>query len=135
MIRTEDFTRASLSISPVWAWDDSGDFLVPVVPENPLRSELGPFIIQARFTASDGASLEGAINDPPGNYSITLFIGDEIILLNINIRELVSKQMTRLSRLLETDAYKLFPLRYETDFHFPGEPNIAGVFDIDVERT
>ena len=128
MIRVQDFTKASLAISPVWTWDDSGDFLVPVPPTNPLREEQGPYMVQAQFTAADGTRFEGMINDPPGTYSVELFVGDEGILLNANLQPLLKKQLARLSQLLGTDANKLFPMRYETAFHFPGKPNIAGVF-------
>lgn len=131
MIPVESFNEACLKDSPVWAWDDSGDYVFPVGQRSPLPTDLGELMIEADFVAPSGMHLRGVVNNPPGEYSISLFVGNQVIHLNSNLPSVARAELGRLFDLLGVQPFDLFPLRYETQFHFPGKPNIAGVFSLE----
>ena len=129
-----ELTRGHLESCPVWKVDDSGDFFLPVFVYDPLPTDGSVLILKARFTPPNGTQLNGTITDPPVPLVVTLDIGDQSVGFNKALPQFAAKELKRLFELLGAEQFPLFPLRYETDFHFPGEPNIAGVFDIDLDE-
>ena len=122
---------------PAWTWDDSRDYFIPVSIQEGgvLPMDTDVMFVLARFSTPGGKSLDGIIINPPVPYGVEIFVGQDSVGFNRNAPEFAAKELARLFELLGEEPFQLFPLRYGTDLHFPGEPNIAGVFDIDVERT
>lgn len=136
MIRIEEFKQEHLNEHPVWASDDSNDYLMPVTHYDPLPTDLGDLVVRARFIAPDGRHLDGSVcvySPPPFAISLHVY-GDERVGFNKALPQFAADELKRLYELLGVEPFPLFPLRYETDFHFPGEPNIVGVFDMEIDQ-
>lgn len=112
---------------PVWAWTDSEDAHEPVLQIDPLPDDRGTLFVRATFTAPNGHRFDGYIVGATA-YSVSLFVENSKVKFNCNLPPFVQKEIDRLFDLLNEKPFDLFPLKYETDFHFQGEPNLAGDF-------
>ena len=128
-----ELTREHLESCPVWKVDDSGDFLLPVFEYDPLPTDGSVLVLKARFTTPTGVQLDGTITNPPVPHVVTLDVGDQWVGFNKALPDFAAGELNTLFHLLGTAPFSLFPLRFETDFHFPGKPNITGVFDIEMD--
>ncbi len=63
-------------------------------------------------------------------YAFALFVGDLSFHFNLNLPSIINEQMRALSFSLGRADIDLFPLRYETDLHFDGEPNLSGFINM-----
>ena len=128
-MRASNLDARAMEQCPVWTWDESRDHFIPVTADRVLPTDTDVLFVRARFTAASGMRLEGFIVNPPVPYSVEVFVGSESVAFNRNLPEFCRGALQRLFELLGTPSFIVFPLRYETDFHFPGESNVAGIFD------
>lgn len=130
-MRVSDLTKACLRQHPVWTWDESRDFYVPIATTEPLPTDTDTLFVSARFTTPSGKKFEGYIVDPDGPFAVRLLVREDSVGFNLNAPEFMQQSLDRLFELMHEAPFRVFPLVYETDFHYLGEPNIAGVFEYD----
>ena len=131
-MRVHELNAARLDECPVWTWDDSRDYIVPIGKSRVLPTDTDTLFVRATLIAANGTHLDGVIVDPPVPFALEIIVGTQSVGFNLNAPEYAQQELRRLFELLGTAPFDLFPLRYETDYHFPNEPNVAGVFDMEV---
>jgi hypothetical protein len=120
-------TLASLAQTPVW-WRGDDEELRPVDDYEPLPEDRGDLYLKTELVTPGGVKLPGCVLSMSRHF-VVLFVGDEAFYFNANMAPLQS-DLERLNRLVPALGGRIFPLRFATPFHFPGEPPIAGEFDI-----
>jgi hypothetical protein len=98
---------------------------------SPLPVTRGTLFIKAVLYPAHGPTLEGYVVGLRSVYAIGIFVGDVEVGFNRQLGDLVQQESSRLFAALGTASFELFPLEFTTEFHFPDEGNVAGLFTID----
>jgi hypothetical protein len=100
--------------------------IVPVADHDPLPRDRGALFLKVEFVAPTGVRLPGCLSAPTRHFA-AVFVGPSGFYFNQAVPPLQS-ELDDIFRLIPDLSGKIFPLRYETTFHFAGEPPIAGSF-------
>jgi hypothetical protein len=128
-MKVKRLNKYSFEQHPVWRWDDENTSHIPVDQSDPLPDDVGDLFIKASFYAPDGLMLEGYIVGLVSFHAIGIFVDDKSLLFNSNFPQMAHQELGELYSFLRMKPFPVFPLRYETNFHFAGGDNISGFFD------
>ena len=128
MSKKQILTLQDLAASPVWAESDD-DGLVPIGAPNPLPLDQGQLAVAAVFDTLDGLKFDGYVFTLGSVFSIVLLVDGDSFHFNANVPDLVDDERNRLSKMFPDSFLVIFPLTYKTEFTFPGDGKVGGVFD------
>ena len=86
--------------------------------------------MKASFETPDGTRFDGYLIGRESFYAFGLFVGGEEYVLNLNLPELVEKNLKVICAHLGKNRMDIFPLKYETNYHFNGKPDIVGTLNL-----
>lgn len=127
MIR-QQLDALALSECPVWAFDDEHERYCSVDSYEPLPDDRGTLFLAATFATPECVRLSGYVCGLASIYSIRIFLGDDNFGFNRSLPGRARSELERLRATLGRTSTRVFPLTYETQFHFLGEPLICGTF-------
>ena len=114
---------------PVWAWDDENERLCPVeLDGTTLPEDLGDLFIKSKIIISNGREFNGYVGGLVSFHCFGVFIEHEEFLFNINLGDFFDDEIAKIRNVLKTEQLDFFPVRYKTQFHFPGKNILAGEF-------
>jgi hypothetical protein len=121
-----------LKLYPVWTWSSEDESLLsPMAVTEPLPDDVGSLFIAARLYLANGMELPGyIIVDLGAVFAIGIFAGERELIFNRNVASMADQELRELFTILGKEPFPVFPLTYQTQFHFAGEPNLAGTFDL-----
>lgn len=131
LLRPEDFADCA-----VWCYDEDQESYFAVRELNDLEEAVSSadLKIRAQFITSDGRELQGVVVGVRNIYAIGLFVHDEIIMINKNMRQDSKEQVAKylsLSGLEERlSLQSMFPLRYESRWGNETFNDFSGVFEL-----
>ena len=134
MARLDNPKRRSLSREdfeehPVWTWDDENEGHLPLSEADPAPEEYPTLFIKARFEAS-GHQFDGYLIGGSSFYAFGLFIAEQKFVMNLNLPDLIEKNLPEIFRLLSCQPFKLFPLRFSSPIRFKDGRVIAGMLNL-----
>jgi hypothetical protein len=130
-MNVRQLTSRSFDRYPVWAWTDDERLHRPIENATPLPEDVGPLFVRARFVAADGTELKGyLVTDAGSVFAIGILIDDRELVFNKNLPDMAGRELSELFSALGRDAFQVFPLRYQAEFHFPNESNLKGIFEL-----
>jgi len=125
MMECSDFSWELFERHPVWKWNATVDGYCPVEDFDPLPTDEPTLFMKATLTASTGEVFDGYLVGLDRFYAFGLFVGGEEYVINLRLPETIEAAAAAISRKLGKPV-RFFPLRYETDLHFAGQPRITG---------
>ena len=114
---------------PVWAWCDDETSHCAVEAPEPLPDDRGALFVRAAIHTAAGAPLDGYVIVDDAVFGIGLFIDDRELVLNKRLVQIAGEEIDDLCAHLNAGFEQIFPLKYQTEFHYEGEEVIAGAFD------
>jgi hypothetical protein len=114
-------------VSPVWVGDPDEGY-EPVFAYDPLPEDVVDLILHVQLVTPTGIPLKGCVSAPARHFA-AVFVGGRAFFFNAWFRPLAST-MDELNALVPEARGQIFPLRYQTNYRFAGQPPIAGVFTI-----
>jgi len=132
----ELLTPADFANCPVWRYDEDleGYFEVRGPDDLDLVASTSDLQIMAEFTTPTGQRLMGKVVGVNDIYAIGLFVHDEVVGINKNMREDSRKQVTKflaLSGLADRLSLEtLFPLQYRSRWGNDYFIDFSGVFEM-----
>lgn len=131
----ELLTPADFASCPVWVYDEHEEVYRPVRALDDLRGGgLYDLCIKAVFTTPGGVELFGQVVGVENVFAIGLFAGEEVVLINRNMRARSREQVAKflaisgLAATLSLDT--LFPLRYRSAWGGELFADFEGVFEL-----
>jgi hypothetical protein len=118
---------------PVWKWDETNEFLCPVLEYNPLPENEPTLFIKAVFETPEKYRFDGYLIGLHRYYGFGLFVEDQEFVMNLNLPDMIEENLNIICNTLGRQELVLFPLMYETNYYFEGKQKINGV--ISLERT
>jgi len=133
MARLDNPKRKTLSETdfeeyPVWVWDDEMEGHQPISEPEPTPEDYGTLFIKARLEV-EGHQFNGYLVGGLTFYAFGLFIDDRLFVMNLNLPDLIEKDMAEIYRLLKCKPFKLFPLHYESPVRLRGGRRIEGILN------
>jgi hypothetical protein len=125
---TDTLSPTLLQEYPVWKWDDSQDWLEPVLDWESSRRDEPTYIIKADFIAVDGTQFEGYLIGLDTYYAFGLFVGENEHILNFNLPDRMEERIKEISEQLHNSDLTLFPLRYTSEVRLEDDKQITGIF-------
>lgn len=132
----ELLTPADFASCPVWRYFPDSEAYSEVRALEDLEYAEGTADLQilAQFTTPDGRQLMGQVVGVQNIFAIGLFVNNEILLINRNMRQDSRKQVDKylaLSGLAGELSYEtLFPLRFESRWGNATFNDFSGVFEM-----
>jgi hypothetical protein len=127
-IQRKDMSPNDLRDYPVWVWDDEFDSYCPLSGNEVFPEEYGTYLISARFRTVDKLEFNGyLIGDGRSFYAFGMFVKGEELVFNLNLPDLMEKNLQTVRRLVDQSSFQLFPLSYESPVLFEGLHTISGV--------
>lgn len=123
-----DFSRGLFERHPVWKWNATADGHCPVEDFDPLPTNEATLFMKATFTMASGEVVDGYLVGLDRFYAFGLFVDSEEYVVNLRLPETAEAAAAAISGGLGKPI-SLFPLSFETDFHFAGKPRITGVLE------
>lgn len=128
-VKVQSLTKECFEKHPVWSWDGSQEFHVPVLKTDPLPENFGTLFIKSDFYTPNRYKLQGYVIGLESFYAICIFAGDKEFNFNLNLPEMAKNDLISLFESFGKKPFKVFPLSYTTEFRFTGCDRIFGVFD------
>jgi hypothetical protein len=116
---------------PVWAWNAGEDGFVSVERTCPLPTDQGTLFLRARLWPPDGRMLDGYVITCGSVYAIGILVNDDEYVFNKGASDLAEIEAARLFTALQTPAFRLFPMRFETDLAFEEYGKVEGIFTVE----
>lgn len=137
---TQNFTNlltvADFERCPVWVYDEDREVYCEVRSLDDLddeRYDTYDLHIKAVFTTPDGIELAGQLVGVESVFAIGLFAGDEVVMINRNMRTDSRQQVARFLALTGLESRlsfdTLFPLRYRSAWGDESFNDFEGVFE------
>ena len=121
-------SKDDLEQHPVWVWDDKMEGLQPISEPEPDAEDYGTLFIKARFQA-DEHSFDGYLIGGSTFYAFGLFVAGKEFVMNLNLPNLIAKNMPEIYHLLKCEPFNLFPIRYESSVRLLGGRRIEGMLN------
>jgi len=131
LLRPADFVNC-----PVWRYDEDLEGYFEVRDQDDLDAvgSTADLQIMVEFTTQTGQRLMGKIVGVNDIYAIGLFVRDEVVGINKNMREDSRKQVAKFLALSglagQLSLETLFPLRFETKWGGAMFNDFSGVFEV-----
>ena len=126
-------TPADFADCPVWRYDEDLEGYFEVRGEEDLAGRVEDLGILAVFTTPTGQQFTGHIIGVQDIFAIGLFVKDEIIMINRNMRSRSREQVAKflaLSGLADQFTFDtLFPLHFKTRWGSDTFVDFEGVFE------
>ena len=118
----------------IWRYDDEDDLFHPVLSGDQLPESERDLSIRAKFKTPAGDALDGYVVGISRVFSIGLFAGDRICLVNKNLPDLSLKQISAFMdgnpQLRAKSAGELFPLQYVSTIGREEFADFSGSFEM-----
>ncbi len=124
--KRKGFSQADFDLYPVWVWDDEMESHQPVEEVEPSIEDYGTLFIKARFEVG-GNMVDGYLVGGSSFYAFGLFIAGREFVMNLNLPDMIEKDLAEICRLLKCEPFKLFPLRFVSPVCFRGGRPVKGV--------
>lgn len=118
-------TLEDLRQYPIWVWDETTEYLLPLAHDTESPRDFHPLFIAAKFRA-DGVEMDGYLI---GAHAIGLCVGGQEVIINARMPETVRHGREIVQRAFGRFRLKLFPLQFESHVRLPNEPPITGTYD------
>lgn len=128
-MHSDDLTEILFQQHPIWTWDSETTGYDSVPLTNPLSEDHYPLFVSARFETDTGHVFDGYVQGPYVSFNFGIFIKDQTFIFNANLPKFTEQNIEILSGLLSQKSFKLFPIRYETEFWLRDGAKVAGVLD------
>jgi hypothetical protein len=102
---------------PVWAGEYDDGF-VPVFNHDPLPEDVGNLYLKVEFVTPGGVRLAGCVSTPARHFA-AVFVGRAAFYFNAAVSPL-EREVQDLKRRVPELKDDIFPLIYETSYHFAG---------------
>lgn len=133
---TKMLTHTDFMHCPVWAYDEDAEVFREVRTLDDLAGErygIYDLQIKAVFTTPSGIELAGHVVGTENLYAIGLFAGDEVVVINRNMRSDSRKEVARYLSLTGLESKlsfdTLFPLRFRSAWGGELFTDFEGVFE------
>lgn len=130
MIPVENLNKKCFEQHPVWTWTDDEQGFVPVEVNSSLPLDRGTLLIASKLYPPNGPVLDGYVISQGSVYAVGIFADNSEYVFNRRMGSLAKQVTAQLFTALHTAPFDLFPLEFRTDFGFPGQGNIEGVFTL-----
>jgi len=127
----KDLSLELLDKYPVWTWDESEEYLNPVLDYKPLPDEPNLFI-KAKFETPKGKIFDGYLIGDEQFYAFGLFHENKEFIFNLNLLDMAQNSLNEIFRFKKADLSFLFPLRFHSELFYKDKKTINGVFDPDI---
>lgn len=132
---TKLLTPADFDACPLWRYDDGDDLDHPVISTEEIPELERELFTKAIFTTRAGDTLEGCVIGISYVFSIGLFGGDKVFILNKNMEDHSRQQVNELLALhpsIKARTFdELFPVKYRTTIGRLGYREFSGSFEFD----
>lgn len=133
--RMTNFKKKNMNLNDfqkysVWTWDNNMNYFQPILEKTPDPNEYSDLFIRAIFKSST-RFFNGYLMGGEWFYGFSLFVDSEEVVFNKFIKHLNRRSFDMLFAKLNSAAFELFPLEYESDVSLKGKKSIAGVFSSD----
>jgi len=128
MTQCDKLTTGRFLEHAVWCWNEDETYHLPVTDHEPLPEDLGTLFVRAKFKLPGGCQLDGYIFGLHSILGLGIFIGDREVVFNANLPDFAVDDERLVCGLLDIETGNLFPIRYETKFHYKDEMNLCGEF-------
>ena len=119
-VKSKDLKLADLHLHAVWTWGadlmDSEDILIPIELTRKALAEADTWLVHAKFHTASGAIHEGLIVYDPDLedvFAIELFLNDDRITLNRNVKDLSELELQRYEKLTGNNCNNVLPIQYQ----------------------
>lgn len=126
MKKVESLTPSLLEEYPVWRWDDTQEWHVPVTKWQPLEKDEPTYFIKTSFRADDETTFEGYLVGLEPFFAFALFVGSSEFVFNLNLPEIIESNTAAIKEMIGKESLKLFPLSYKTEVYFVEGEKISG---------
>ena len=124
-------TESLLEHCPVWKWDEANQYLEPVrLIGSELPTDLGPLFVKVRLSTVEGREYVGYVATLASVWALAFVIGESTFLFNAGLPELAGDQLRRLFDCLGEEPFRVFPVAYHSEFHFPAQESLSGEFSV-----
>jgi hypothetical protein len=111
---------------PIWVWNDSNDAMCPLSERNVVPPEYQPAFVFGRFRTASGHELNGYLIGGDSFFAFGLFVGEKKFVINLNLPNLINKNVVTIRSLLADPSFELFPVSYESPICFSNGSPIKG---------
>ncbi|MGB7978991.1 MAG: hypothetical protein WCF19_07540 [Chlamydiales bacterium] len=120
-------TASDFSACPIWVWDDTREYKIPLITQDDNLENFDVFFIKAEFKTNDHC-FDGYLVGNNDFYAFTLFCCGNV-KFNIHAAELNRSSVEEVFRALNCEPFKFFPLEYQSEVVLKDKCKIAGVLN------
>jgi hypothetical protein len=133
MARLDNPKRKALSQAdfdqyPVWVWSDDNEHHQPISETEPSPEDYGTLFIKARLDAEDH-SFDGYLIGGSTFYAFGMFVEGHEFVMNLNLPDMMDKNLADIAALLKCRPFKLFPIRFTSPVRLKGGQKIGGTIN------
>lgn len=133
MVKLNDMKKKSLTYEdlqkyPVWTWDDSNEYLVPLSELQPSWYDYENYFIKAQFSTQEYI-FNGYLVGIESFYAFGLFIDNTEVGFNANLPKINHDQLKYLFNLLNCKPFEFFPIEYQSPVFFKEGKKIKGILN------
>jgi hypothetical protein len=119
------WSKSDFQECPIWTYDDIKG-IIPIYQKKILPENFMGLFVGALFTAPDGHTFEGFLIGSRKFYAFALFVKDEKIMFHLP--DLNKNRIAAIFEILNSDPFRIFPLRYVSSASFEDTGPISGNF-------
>jgi hypothetical protein len=129
LIKIKILSKADFEKCPIWVWDDTREYKIPITDTEPSWEDFDTFFIKTKFK-TNGYQLDGYLVGNNNYFAFTLFVGSENVKFNVNSDSLNEGSLKKLFQALHCKPFNFFPVEYESDVIIKGANKISGVINM-----
>lgn len=114
---------------PVWTWDDTNEYQVPILESNPSWYDYDNYFIKAKFS-TNSYNFDGFLVGVRNFYAFGIFIKGQTFVLNLNMPERIEMHLNKIFHLLDCQPFSFFPVHYVSPVRFRESGIIKGTLTL-----
>jgi hypothetical protein len=119
---------------PVWTWDDTNEYQVPIQEDNPSWDDYDNYFIKAKFKTNT-YDFDGFLVGAKLFYAFGIFVKGQTFVLNLNMPDRVEVDLKKIFHLLNCQPFPFFPVHYESTVRFRENGIIKGMLILKEKKT
>lgn len=140
MAKLTSIQRKDLSVQdfvsyPIWAWDETQEWLNPIDEFSTLPEEYGTLFVKSKFKSADGIEFSGYLVGTLSFYAFGLFVDGQEIVINLNLPDMAQESVQEIERIMGLTELHLFPISYESEIKCDDGSPIQGLLVINQQSA